>query len=323
MRQDRGVGTPIILDVDTGIDDAMALMVAARHPDLDLRAVTCVAGNTSLANVVANTCAVLDLVGAGDVPVAAGAHRPLIEPARDAAHMHGADGLGNLGLPVSDRPVDARHAVQLLRDVLAASPEPVTVVTLAPMTNLALLLRTYPEVADRIARVVFMGGSASVGNASAVAEFNVWHDPEAAAIVLDSGLAMTMYGLDVFNQVAVPAEEVDRLAGADDPVLRAAGHLLGFRAQAGETDPSALRLIGDAGAVCALVAPELVRTERWPVRVELAGGARGQTVVDRRTRAGEDLVHGLAGTWPQVDVTLEVDAPAMVETFVRTLGGWR
>ena len=102
--------TPIILDVDTGIDDALALMLAARHPDLDLRAVTCVSGNTTLANVVANTCAVLDLAGAEDVAVAAGAQRPLIEPARDAAYVHGADGLGNLGLPASGRSVDRRHA---------------------------------------------------------------------------------------------------------------------------------------------------------------------------------------------------------------------
>lgn len=311
--------TPIILDVDTGIDDAMALLVAARHPELDLRGVTCVAGNTSLSNVVANTCAVLDLVGAREVPVAAGAHRPLIEPARDASHMHGADGLGNLGLPVSDRPVDPRHAVTLLRDLLVDASAPITLVTLAPMTNVALLLRTYPEVTDRIARVVFMGGSASVGNASAVAEFNVWHDPEAAAIVLGAGLELTMYGLDVFNQVVVPPEEVDRLVAAEDPVLRVAGRLLGFRAQLGEADESALRLIGDAGAVCALVAPELVRTQRWPVQVELAGGSRGQTVVDRRTRAGEDLVHGLAGTGPLVDVALGVDVPAMVDLFVRTL----
>lgn len=311
--------TPIILDVDTGIDDAMALMLAARHPDLDLRAVTCVAGNTSLANVVANTCAVLDLVGAQDVPVAAGAQQPLIEPARDAAHMHGADGLGNLGLPVSARAVESRHAVELLRDVLAAAEAPATVVALAPMTNLALLLRTYPQAAEQIARVVFMGGSASVGNASPVAEFNVWHDPEAAAIVLGSGLPLTMYGLDVFNQVRVEEAEVARLAGSADPVLRAVGHLLAFRALSGEQDTTALRLIGDAGAVCALAAPELVHTERWPVQVDLVGLGRGQTIVDRRTRAGEDRVHGLAGAWPEVDVVLGADVPAVVDLFLRVL----
>lgn len=308
---------PIILDVDTGIDDALALMFAARHPDLDLRAVTCVSGNTSLAKVVANTCAVLDLVGADHVPVAAGADRPLIEPARDAASVHGADGLGNLGLPASDRAVDRRHAVELLRQVLTEAEEPVTIVALAPLTNLALLLRMYPAVAERIARVVFMGGSASVGNATPVAEFNIWHDPEAAAIVTSAGVPMTMYGLEVFYQVVVGAEEVARLAKAAEPVAGAVGHLLGFQ---GQSDEPALRLIGDAGAVCALVAPELMRIERWPMRVELTGLSRGQTVVDRRTRAGEDRAHGTAGVWPELDVVLGTDAPAVVKLFLSTLG---
>ncbi|WP_235912140.1 nucleoside hydrolase [Ruania zhangjianzhongii] len=309
--------TPIILDVDTGIDDALALMFAARHPDLELRAVTCVSGNTSLTNVVANTCAVLDLVGAENLPLAAGAERPLIERPRDAASVHGADGLGNLGLPPSDRPVEHRHAVEVLREVLTEADEPVTIVALAPLTNLALLLRMYPAVAERIARVVFMGGSASVGNASPVAEFNIWHDPEAAAVVINSGLPLTMYGLDVFHQVVVEPGEVARLADSVDVVARAVGHLLGFQAQSEEP---ALRLIGDAGAVCALVAPELMRIERWPVRVELTGLSRGQTVVDRRTRAGEDRVHGTPGVWPELDVVLGADGPAVVELFLETLG---
>lgn len=311
------VRTPIIMDVDTGIDDALALMLAARHPDLDLRAVTCVSGNTTLANVVANTTAVLDLVGAGSVPVAAGADRPLIERPRDAAHVHGADGLGNLGLPASDRAVQPRHAVELLRQVLTEAEEPLTIVALAPLTNLALLLRMYPAVAERIARIVFMGGSASVGNASPVAEFNVWHDPEAAAIVTSSGLELTMYGLDVFHQVVVEAGDVARLADSTDPVARAVGRLLGYQSQ---PDAPALRLIGDAGAVCAVVAPQLMRAERWPMRVELTGLSRGQTVVDRRTRAGEDRVHGTPGQSPELDVILGADAPAVVELFLHTLG---
>lgn len=309
--------TPIIMDVDTGIDDALALMLAARHPDLDLQAVTCVSGNTSLTNVVANTRAVLDLVGAGRVPVAAGADRPLIERPRDAAYVHGADGLGNLGLPASDRAVERRHAVELLRQMLTDAEEPVTIVALAPLTNLALLLRMYPAVVERIARVVFMGGSASVGNASPVAEFNVWHDPEAAAIVTSSGLELTMYGLDVFHQVVVDAGDVARLADSADPVAQAVGRLLGYQ---GQPEEPALRLIGDAGAVCALVAPQLMRTERWPMRVELTGLSRGQTVVDRRTRAGEDRVQGTPGLWSELDVILGADASAVVGLFLSTLG---
>ena len=178
--------TPIILDVDTGVDDACALLLAALHPDVELLAVTCVSGNASVDDVVRNTMKVLDVAGRPDVPVARGADRPLLEPRGDARHVHGADGMADLGWPASARPIDGRHAVELLRDLLsqAAAGEPsdrVTLVPLAPLTNIALLLRTYPEAARGLRAIVFMGGSADVGNATASAEFNVWHDPEAAA----------------------------------------------------------------------------------------------------------------------------------------------
>src|SRR5512137_2074013 len=116
-------GRPIVLDVDTGVDDACALLLAALHPDLDLRAVTCVAGNAALDQVVANTLLVLETAGRTDVPVAGGARRPLLEPARDARHVHGDDGMGDLGLPPSTRGADPRHAVELLRDVLLAAAD--------------------------------------------------------------------------------------------------------------------------------------------------------------------------------------------------------
>ncbi|GMA91488.1 nucleoside hydrolase [Homoserinibacter gongjuensis] len=194
---------PVILDVDTGVDDALALLFAAAHPELDLIGVSCVAGNAPLLQVVENTLRVLALAGATDVPVAAGAHRPLIESPRDASHVHGADGLAGVELPPAVRTAESDGAVAFLRRRILASPEPVTLVALAPQTNLALLLRTHPEVTANIGRIVFMGGSASVGNATALAEFNVWHDPEAASIVLGSGVPLFMYGLDVFNHVSV------------------------------------------------------------------------------------------------------------------------
>lgn len=199
---------PLILDVDTGVDDALALIAAVRHPDLDLLAVSCVTGNASLERVVDNTLRVLDAAGApAGIPVAAGAERPLIAPPRSAGHVHGEDGLAGIVLPESSRVPDPAGAVGMLRRVILGHPQKVTIVALAPQTNLALLLRIHPEVADNIERIVFMGGSAAIGNATAVAEFNVWHDPEAAAIVLDAahelGIPLTMYGLDVFYDVRV------------------------------------------------------------------------------------------------------------------------
>ncbi|SDY74003.1 nucleoside hydrolase [Herbiconiux ginsengi] len=338
---------PVLLDVDTGVDDALAILFAVAHPEIDLLGITCVAGNTSLENVVANTLRVLDVADAPPVPVAGGALRPLIETPR-ASHVHGSDGLGELSThpdfahPRSTRAADPRHAVDLIRDVLLASTAPVTIVALAPQTNLALLLRQHPELAPRIDRILFMGGSAGVGNATPVAEFNVWHDPEAAAIVIDSGVPTFMYGLDVFNQVTIGRTDADALVASPRASARFAGRLLQFpmgddpdAPDAATTDAAFATAdarytghIGDAGALCALVDPGALRIERHPVRVELAGFARGQTIVDRRRRAGEDAIHapgeraGSAGALPGpalVDVALDVDRARYARLFLDTI----
>ena len=144
------MAVPVILDVDTGVDDAMAILLAALHPDVNLRAVTCVGGNATVDSVVRNSLTVLDVAGRSDVPVARGAARPLLEAGRDARHVHGEDGMGDLGWPRSTRAGDKRHAVELLREILVEAGrtgELITLVPTAPMTNIALLLRTYPEAA--------------------------------------------------------------------------------------------------------------------------------------------------------------------------------
>jgi pyrimidine-specific ribonucleoside hydrolase len=315
------VATPVILDVDAGVDDALALLFAARHPGLDLRAVTCVAGNAAVDQVVTNTLTVLDAAGAVGVPVARGAERPLLEPARPARHVHGEDGLGDVHWPAPPTAPDPRPAVELLRDELLAAPRPITLVTLAPLTNIALLLRAYPQVAAGIERIVFMGGAALRGNATAAAEFNVWHDPEAAAIVLDAaaGIPMTMYGLDVFYGPVVSVERAAQLAASDDPGARLAGELLQFSLARYAADAAT---IGDAGAVCAVADPGGLHTEPLPVRVELAGTwTRGQTVVDQR-RLPADLDHDAHGiAQALVDVALGVDGPRYAELWRSVVAG--
>jgi pyrimidine-specific ribonucleoside hydrolase len=316
---------PVILDVDTGVDDACAILLAARHPGLDLRAVTCVAGNADVDQVVRNTLTVLDAAGRDDVPVARGAHRPLLEPGRPARHVHGEDGMGDLGLPAPGRAADPRHAVELLRDLLleaGTAGRPITLVPLAPMTNIALLLRSYPQVADGLARIVFMGGAALVGNATAAAEFNVWHDPEAAAIVLDAAAGLrvpvTMYGLDVFYAPRVDRTTAAALVAATDPATRLAGRLIEFQC-ARFAEQSAT--IGDAGALCAVIDPAALVTRPLPVRIELAGTwTRGQTVVDQRDRGG-DLAHDPHGLAPAVvDVALRVDGDRYRRLWLDTVG---
>jgi inosine-uridine nucleoside N-ribohydrolase len=323
------VRTPIVLDVDTGVDDACALLLAALHPALDLRAVTCAGGNTSLANVVANTLTVLETCGRTDVPVAGGANRPLLEAAVDARHVHGDDGMGDLDWPRSTRSAGERHAVELLRDVLleaAEGPEDgrVTLVPLAPLTNIALLLRTYPDAARGLRRIVFMGGAADVGNATASAEFNVFHDPEAAAIVLDAcaelGIEVQMYGLDVFYGPRVTLEQAKELVAAHDSgPAGLAGRLVEFQC---ERFGSTSATIGDAGAVCAVIDPEGLTLARLPVRVELAGTwSRGRTIVDRRDWAG-NLAHDPHGQAPAViDVALDVDGDRYARLWLDAVTG--
>ncbi|MDV3223284.1 nucleoside hydrolase, partial [Intrasporangium sp.] len=271
-----GEPTPIVLDVDTGVDDACAVLLAATHPGLDLRAVTCVGGNAPVDAVVRNTLKVIEATGRGDVPVSRGATRPLLEHPHDARHVHGDDGMGDLDWPEPSLLPDPRHAVELLRDVCLEAAEtgaPVTLVPTAPLTNVALLLRTYPDAARGIDRIIFMGGAAHVGNATASAEFNVFHDPEAAAIALDAAadlsIPVTMYGLDVFYEpVVTRAEAAEMVAVGGRSGAELGGRLVEFQCDRFGRDAAT---IGDAGAVCAVIDPDALMTQVLPIRVELAG----------------------------------------------------
>ncbi len=315
---------PVILDVDTGVDDAWALMLAARSPRLELRAVTCVSGNVPVDQVVANTAYVLDVAGAPEVPVGRGASRPLLAAPHHATEIHGADGLGGFSR-TSDRRIEKVHATDLLRRELMAAignGETVTLIPLGPQTNIALLLRSHPEVAPGIERIVFMGGSASIGNVTAVAEFNVYADPEATAVVLAAAaeldIPVTMYGLDVFHQVRVDGGDAARLAASADSAAQLAGRLIQFsRGVFGDEACT----VGDAGAVCAVIEPEAIGTRRHPVRVETGSGAtRGQTVVDQRAWVGDAPVRSSRdGT--DTDVAFTVDAARYRELWLSAFTG--
>ena len=316
---------PVIMDVDTGIDDAMSLLFAVRHPGIDLRAVTCVVGNTGVDQVTANTRYVLDAAGAPDIPVARGAAHPMLVAPDDASHVHGADGLGGFSRP-SDRRLSPLPAVELLRRELMAAVgtgDKITLVPSAPLTNIALLLRTHPEVAAGIERILFMGGSASVGNATVAAEFNIWHDPEAAAVALTAAgeldIPVTMYGLDVFNDVVISRDEAGHLKQSLDPGAQLAGSLIQFACDTFGGDSAT---IGDAGTTCAVVDPGGLRTQRFPVVVELGNGfARGQTLVDRRTWAGDVRADSHQVKPTMVDVALGVDARRYADLWLSTIAG--
>lgn len=304
-----------ILDVDTGVDDAFALLFAARHPEINLLGVTCVDGNTNLKQVITNTLKVLDGAEAGDIPVSAGATRPLIDEPRYAEHVHGADGLGDLGFPESKRKLDPRPAVELMRDLIEGSKDPVTLIPLAPLTNIALFLRSFPETAKKLERIVLMGGSASIGNATATAEFNIWHDPEAAAIVFQSGIPITMYGLDVFNELRMNRDHVKRLMEKNHAPSTFAGSLVKAMLDRLEYEIT----LGDYGAVATALRPELATQVNMKAMVDTTFGPnRGATICDRRPEAFQELDPAHLDA-PRIDVCTEIDVDAMRELWMETI----
>ncbi len=306
---------PVILDVDTGGDDALALLLAMASPSLEVRGISCVAGNCGLEQVVTNTLRLLDGIDAPFVPVAVGMERPIVDSGLPPPALHGSDGMGDLGLPDPQRKALEAHAVEFLRDALTEAAEPLTLICLAPLTNIAMLLRTYPRVGEKIARLYVMGGTyAAPGNATPAAEFNVRCDPEAAAIVLGSGLPVTLYPLDPFMQVRITRGEAEAMTRATGGGARIAGGIALHYCRYFGADFS---LIGDAGTVAAVIDPEGAATVRSPVRVELTGGAtRGATVFDRRQWSAEEARDG----WSEIEVITGVDAPRYRRLMASALG---
>src|SRR5262245_27910627 len=285
--------TPVIIDCDPGHDDAMALLLALGSPELELVAVTTVAGNQTLEKVTANAIRVLDVAGVSDIPVAAGADRPLVHPARVASEVHGETGLDGPVLSDPSREPEPIHAVELMAREWRARP--LTLVPIGPLTNIALLLALHPELASRIERIVLMGGAIAEGNVTPAAEFNIWCDAEAAHRVFSSGVDVTMVGLDVTHRARLGPDRAEGLrasgrAGAFVADLHA--FYSRFHAQI-YGDPSTP--VHDAVAVASLIRPALLRIERFHTEVETSLGlCRGRTVVDRWRRNWRETEEGVA-----------------------------
>jgi inosine-uridine nucleoside N-ribohydrolase len=291
---------PLIIDCDPGHDDAIALLLAVASPELDLVAVTTVAGNQTIEKVTANAIRVLDVAGS-DLPVAAGAHRALVHPAATASDVHGETGLDGPDLPPPSRAPEPEHAVELMARRLRERPH--TIAAIGPLTNVALLLAVHPELAARIERLVIMGGAAGAGNVTPAAEFNIWSDPEAAKRVFDSQLELTMVGLDVTHQALLSPETAEGLrsagrAGAVVADLHAFYRRFHEQVYGHDSTP-----VHDALAVASLIRPELLGTELLPVEIDTGyGPARGRTIVDRLRRTGPGNAH----------VALTVDADGFI-----------
>ncbi|XVU27086.1 nucleoside hydrolase [Actinoplanes sp. CA-054009] len=280
--------TPVIVDCDPGHDDALALLLAAGDARLRLLGVTTVAGNQTLDKTTWNALRILALAGVAGVPVAAGCDRPLVGDLVVADDIHGVSGLDGPDLDGPVAEVERVHAVELTRRLIAGSAEPVTLIATGPLTNVALLLRLHPEVAPGVRRIVFMGGSTERGNTTPYGEFNIVTDPEAADIVLRSGVPATMIGLNVTHQARATDEIIAEFRAMDGTAGAVCAELMTFFAGAyrrvfGFDHPP----VHDPIAVAAVADPSILRTVAVSVAVELTGThTRGATVVDLHDRCG-------------------------------------
>lgn len=296
---------PTIIDTDPGLDDAVGILFVLDHPDwFDLKGLTSVAGNIGLATTTRNALGLAAVMGRRDVPVFAGAGVPLTRGARDAADVHGADGLGGVVLPVS--PVGAKpgDAVAFLADVLMAAPSGrVDIHALGPLTNVARLVQEYPEAARRIGRLIAMGGAIHErGNVSPRAEFNIAADPEAAAIVFGAGLPMTLIPLDVTRQVRATKPDLDRLRTLGTPRATLTADLIDayFGARITPGTDVASRPLHDPCVMAYALRPDLFRIERMGLAVDCTDGIdAGALTPDAKS--------------PPIDVALGVDAAAVLD----------
>ena len=317
--------TKLILDVDTGTDDAVALMFAALHPDLELVAATTVNGNVPVELCTENSLRVFDVIGA-KVPVYEGSRRPMLRPdfpvprtARPESGIHGE----YLDLPPARSKKQQERAVDFLVDTYLSSEGPeIVLVPVGPLTNIALAISLEPRIVERIPRMIIMGGGHEVGNVTPAAEFNIWADPEAAKVVLNSGVQnLTLVPLDATHKALITLDDCRQLRELGTPAGEAAATVIERRiAGYNAYQPMALSdaaPVHDALCVAAIVDPSILTTAPYHTDVETSGELTvGRTVIDTHRRRGLE---------PNAEVALDADGEKFVrllmETLARTLPG--
>jgi inosine-uridine nucleoside N-ribohydrolase len=311
--------TKVILDVDTGTDDAVALMVAALSPEIELIGATSVNGNTTLDFTTENTLRVFDFIGMPEVPVYRGVDRPLVRTDVKrgmAERIHG----DMLDLPAASKArLQSQHAVDWLIETYLASDADIVLCPVGPLTNIAMAIQKEPRILDAIPEIVIMGGAHDHGNITASAEFNIWLDPEAARIVVNCGRPIRMVPLDATHRALVSTEDAARLRDLGTPAGEAAARFVLQRIDGYDATQPMPRKEGalaapvhDALAVCAIIDPTILTTEHIPVDVEVhAELSIGRTVCDFRLRSGKPA---------NVHFAMDADEPKFVSMLVDILG---
>ena len=274
--------TRIIIDTDPGVDDALAFLLALASPEIRLEALSTTQGNVTLEKATVNALSVLELAGAGHIPVARGSLLPLVQPLRASAFVHGESGIGNSKLPEPQaKPVPA-HAVDFLIERVLAEPNQISIFPIGPLTNIAMAIRKEPRFAAAVKELVIMGGAIlEYGNMTPQAEFNIYVDPHAAHIVFHSGIPMTLIPLDVTHKCLLKQEHVDRLMRVNTPISR-------FIRDAMEVYLEASYALGYEGSslhdpltLATVIAPELLTLKEYYVDVDISGGvSMGKTFAD-------------------------------------------
>jgi len=350
LRQGGGGSSRVIIDTDPGVDDALALLLAMRSPELKIEGITPVAGNVPLKLTLPNALRMVEVAGRAEIPVAAGGREPLVRRLVTAAYAHGENGLGGAEFPEPKIKPIPESAADFIRRTVRKYPGEVTLITIGPLTNVGVALRGDPELAGMVRNLVMMGGSLSGGNITPAAEFNVYVDPEAARIVFQSGIPITMVGLDVTRKTTLTDEHVRRLEAAQNPVSQAAAKI---GRNVLEHNRKEGFLVGpnmhDPLAVASFINPELLKYEDYYVDVETegeltAGATLGYSPVagDLRRRPGMEQKAGLnfairgsaptlAGTRtspvvrdkfvPNAKVAVDVDSGKFFELLIGRLSG--
>ena len=324
----------VIIDTDPGVDDALAILLALRSPELKVEAITPVAGNVPLEFTLSNALKLVEIAGRTDVPVAGGASHPLVRNLITASYVHGNNGLAGVEFPEPKIKPVAETASELIRKIVRANPGEITIVAVGPLTNVATALRADPELAGKIRAIVIMGGSLSGGNVTPAAEFNLYVDPEAARIVFDAGVPLTMVGLDVTRKVLFTEERLKVMETAKNPSGIAAGKIMRATLERLNRGPHPMiEAMHDPLTVANLIDPGILTLKEYYVEVETEGEfTAGETVgyanapahasapmttADKPGGAGAGMLATEATFRPNAKVAVEVDA----ERFFRLLLG--
>lgn len=297
---------PVIIDCDPGLDDVVALFMAGANEKIDIKAVTVVAGNQTLDKVGNNALRILGF-GRIDVPVAFGFEKPIVRELNIASEVHGEDGLYGVKIPESTLKPSNLHAIDLIAKILRESNEKITLIPMGPLTNIAMFLKIYPELKDKIERISLMGGAINGGNRTSAAEFNIFVDPEAADIVFKSGIPITMCGLDVTQKAIVFKDDIERIKSISNPVAKLVGEILENLSKYHKEDGIEGCYLHDPVAVSCVANPTIIKTTPLKVDIELQGKyTTGATVGNFNKRFNYN---------PNADVAFDIDR----ETFVKEI----